>query len=328
MFLGLGLSIKPGSAAAAGVSAPTNTVAPVVTGTGRVGQTLSCSTGTWTGSPVSYTYLWKRGGVSTGVTTSTYALTAPDAASAMTCEVTANNGQDSSPATSNTVNVAALLGDPVELGTPLVVNAQSTGFFTTNVALAAGGGFTVYVSLYGTSDTLSSITDNSGNSYTYNIQSVQGSGSGNRKVYSAWVSAPNGLASGTVFTINLSGATGRRIVRVIGYSGAPALEAHAGTGGNSAGPIAINVPTSGTIANLSALELLVSINGDATVTGGSVDSDFTIIGTDTSSGGSGSPTGFMRLRWRRATTTAQVNFSETISGSAEWAVAYDTMYGV
>jgi hypothetical protein len=43
------------------VAAPANTVAPVVTGTPRSGQTLSASLGTWTGDPtIIYGYQWKR----------------------------------------------------------------------------------------------------------------------------------------------------------------------------------------------------------------------------------------------------------------------------
>ncbi len=42
---------------------PVNTAAPVVSGTPAVGQTLSCSTGAWTGEPApTYTYAWLRNG--------------------------------------------------------------------------------------------------------------------------------------------------------------------------------------------------------------------------------------------------------------------------
>lgn len=35
--------------------------APVVTGTEAIGETLTCSTGTWTGTlPITYTYQWYR----------------------------------------------------------------------------------------------------------------------------------------------------------------------------------------------------------------------------------------------------------------------------
>lgn len=41
---------------------PDNTVAPVVSGTAQVGQTLSCTTGTWSGTaPIIYSYQWYSG---------------------------------------------------------------------------------------------------------------------------------------------------------------------------------------------------------------------------------------------------------------------------
>jgi hypothetical protein len=41
-------------------AAPTNTSAPVISGSTRTGATLTTTNGSWTGSPTSYTYQWKR----------------------------------------------------------------------------------------------------------------------------------------------------------------------------------------------------------------------------------------------------------------------------
>ena len=82
---------------------PANTVAPVISGTGVVGQTLSCSTGTWTGIPApTYTYQWLRG-VSDipGATSSTYTLVQADATYTITCQVTATNTVGSASVTSS-----------------------------------------------------------------------------------------------------------------------------------------------------------------------------------------------------------------------------------
>lgn len=80
-----------------------NTVAPAVTGTPQVGQTLTCSTGTWTNSPTSYSYAWRVGGVTQG-TASTYVVQSGDVGSTIVCLVTARNaGGFSVPASSNTV---------------------------------------------------------------------------------------------------------------------------------------------------------------------------------------------------------------------------------
>lgn len=75
---------------------PSNTVAPAITGTTTVGQQLSCSTGTWTGSPAGYKYVWRRAGggseaIISGATASTYTLVSADLGKTITCTVTAIN---------------------------------------------------------------------------------------------------------------------------------------------------------------------------------------------------------------------------------------------
>lgn len=90
-----------------GGDAPTNTVAPAITGTAQEGQTLTCSTGTWTGSPT-YTYQWKRNGNNiTSATNSTYTLVTADVGQSIKCTVTATNVLGSANADSNTVTPTA-----------------------------------------------------------------------------------------------------------------------------------------------------------------------------------------------------------------------------
>jgi surface protein len=86
-------------------AAPVNTVIPNVTGAAVVGNTLTTDDGTWTGSPTSYTYQWKRGATNIGTNANTYTLVAADAGQSITCVVTATNGAGSTPATSNAVQV-------------------------------------------------------------------------------------------------------------------------------------------------------------------------------------------------------------------------------
>ena len=40
---------------------PENTALPVITGMTLVGETLTCSTGTWTDGPWGFAYEWRRG---------------------------------------------------------------------------------------------------------------------------------------------------------------------------------------------------------------------------------------------------------------------------
>ena len=84
---------------------PVNTVAPALSGTAQEGQTLTCSTGTWTGTPtITYTYQWKRNGSNIGsATNSTYTLVTADVGQSIKCTVTATNGAGSVNADSNTV---------------------------------------------------------------------------------------------------------------------------------------------------------------------------------------------------------------------------------
>ena len=86
--------------------APVNTVAPVISGTMVVGQTLTTTNGTWTNSPTSFTYKWYKGITAiVGATSSTYILVQADAGTttAIKCEVTAINLGGSTAADSNTL---------------------------------------------------------------------------------------------------------------------------------------------------------------------------------------------------------------------------------
>jgi hypothetical protein len=79
---------------------PANSVLPAITGTPTVGQTLTASTGTWSGSPT-FTRQWKRNGVNiAGATAATYLLVVGDATTTITVTVTATNAFGSTPATS------------------------------------------------------------------------------------------------------------------------------------------------------------------------------------------------------------------------------------
>lgn len=83
-----------------GIGAPANSVAPTITGTARVGQTLTSTTGTWSGSPT-YTRQWFAAGVAiAGATSATYVPVAGDVGKAITVRVTATNDKGSVPVTS------------------------------------------------------------------------------------------------------------------------------------------------------------------------------------------------------------------------------------
>lgn len=101
---------------------PANTVAPAISGTATIGQTLSVSNGTWTGSTPSYTYQWKRGGSNIGsATNSTYQLVDADWGYTITCTVTATNAAGS--ANADSAATARVQEAPAQtLGSELLAN--------------------------------------------------------------------------------------------------------------------------------------------------------------------------------------------------------------
>jgi hypothetical protein len=65
---------------------------PVVTGTGAVGDTLSCSAGRWSGSPTSYGYQWSSSNAPiSGANGATYTVVRGNLNQTLTCTVTAAN---------------------------------------------------------------------------------------------------------------------------------------------------------------------------------------------------------------------------------------------
>jgi hypothetical protein len=86
---------------------PRNTVAPKITGTPKVGHTLTCSKGTWTGTaPITYGYRWLRDGTAiVGATSATYNVAIADKGHALRCKVTAHNAAGTASKLSAAVNV-------------------------------------------------------------------------------------------------------------------------------------------------------------------------------------------------------------------------------
>lgn len=106
---------------------PVNTAVPVITGTPRVGQSLSGSTGTWTGTPTpTYTRQWLRNGTDiSGATGATYALVAADAGANITLRVTATNNAGSATATSAAVGPVTMT--PTNTAAPVVSGDLAVG---------------------------------------------------------------------------------------------------------------------------------------------------------------------------------------------------------
>lgn len=105
---------------------PVNTIAPVLSGTATEGQTLSCTTGTWSNNPTSFTYQWKRGGAAIpGATNPTYVLQAADVGTIVKCTVTASNVHGSTAADSNSTAAVAAAAPPVNTVLPAITGIQT-----------------------------------------------------------------------------------------------------------------------------------------------------------------------------------------------------------
>ena len=119
--------------------APINTAVPTISGTASVGQTLTASPGTWTGTaPITYTFQWQDcvGAACvdiTGATSSTYTVAATDAGSTIQVVVTAANVLGSANASSAKTTVVT--GPPVNITAPTISGTAQVG----SVLTAANG---------------------------------------------------------------------------------------------------------------------------------------------------------------------------------------------
>ena len=109
-----------GGGGGGGGSPPANTALPAISGTPQQGQTLSSTTGIWTGStPMTYAYQWERCDSSgaqclniAGATAAMYLLLSADVGSTIRAKVTASNSYGSASAESLQTAVVSANGGP------------------------------------------------------------------------------------------------------------------------------------------------------------------------------------------------------------------------
>lgn len=107
---------------------------PLITGTNKVGSTLTGTTGTWDAG-VSFTYQWKRNSVAiSGATSLSYVLVAADLGASITLTVTGNNGYTSA---SKTSAATGSIGEGVFLTAPVPSISGSANVGTT-LSVSAG----------------------------------------------------------------------------------------------------------------------------------------------------------------------------------------------
>lgn len=127
-----GTAYSPGSATSASTAAvgddPTKVVSktkPIVSGTAKVGETLSTTDGTWSNEPTGFDYQWLADGTAvTGATSSTFVLTKDQRGKKMSVRVTASkSGLTSGTATSE--ETAEVSGGPLENKTAPSITGQT-----------------------------------------------------------------------------------------------------------------------------------------------------------------------------------------------------------
>jgi hypothetical protein len=122
-----------GGSGGSATAAPANTSPPVISVTAQDGQTLSASTGAWSGSPTTYAYQWQRCDSSgtgcatvSGATASSYPLWSADVGSTLRVTVTASNAGGSATAQSAPSAIVAAV-PPQSTAPPDVSGTDATG---------------------------------------------------------------------------------------------------------------------------------------------------------------------------------------------------------
>lgn len=110
---------------------PTATVAPSISGTPVVGQTLTCTPGTWTGTPTpTVTRQWRANGVNIpGATGTTYVVGLAYANQSIRCLETATNSVGTASSQSNALTIA---GAPVNTTAPIITGNAQVGSVLTS----------------------------------------------------------------------------------------------------------------------------------------------------------------------------------------------------
>jgi hypothetical protein len=137
--LALGGVLLPSGGAAQPQTAPSNTGEPRVSGTPAVGQRLTTSNGTWSGStPMTFSYQWLRCpkdggkpdgsncGVISGGTKSGYVVANADTGSRLRVRVTAKNADGSASAASNPTEIVTA-GKPSNTSPPTISGTPEVG---------------------------------------------------------------------------------------------------------------------------------------------------------------------------------------------------------
>ena len=113
---------------------PANTAAPTITGTARVGETLTAQNGTWSNSPTAFQYQWQRCNASgagctnvPGAVEKTYLLTPADAGRTIRVRVTGINAEGATNARSAPTAAVTPSTAPQNTARPTITGEPEVG---------------------------------------------------------------------------------------------------------------------------------------------------------------------------------------------------------
>jgi fibronectin type 3 domain-containing protein len=204
----------------------TNTVAPAITPTTAVaGTVLTTTNGTWSATPDSYTYVWKRAGAAiSGATAATYTVVTADLGNAITCTVTAVKATyTTGSATSNAVTPAAAATAPTA-PTGLTATAGNTTAALSWTAPANGGSpITDYLVEYQPSGgSWATFADGTSTATTATVTGLT-----NGTAYAFRVSAINAVGTSAASSTTTATPTGGAPATALTYLTAPAITGNA-----------------------------------------------------------------------------------------------------
>ena len=227
--------------------APSNVTPPVVTGTALQGQTLTCSTGIWTGTPTpTFTYQWVNShtGNIGGATSSTYTLASGDVGYNITCVVTGTNVYGNANATSNSVGPIAIVAPTVSSATVASNGTTFTVVFSESVNVTSSAGITFHDVTQSTTPT---VTYTSGSGSSTIIFTLSGSA----------------VSGGDTLTWDYASGTGNIVASGSGNTPLASFSAASVTNNTSSGAsVRSGSPTTGTITASSSIPLPTLVAGD------------------------------------------------------------------